>query len=139
MHALRRLSGWTVTARSRGLPAGCGTHLFDVTARGPSRRFECRGLGEFRHARRDARGEDSARARGVLPHRAELRRYERPYERGWASAARARVEVTRLLRPARTGIHRVWKEQFVRALHPMRGMKLLDCAGGTGTRCRATS
>ena len=30
------------------------------------------------------------------------------------------------------GVHRVWKEQFVAALNPQPGMKLLDVAGGTG-------
>ena len=30
------------------------------------------------------------------------------------------------------GVHRVWKEAFVRALNPQPGMKLLDVAGGTG-------
>ncbi|KNC49459.1 uncharacterized protein AMSG_11882 [Thecamonas trahens ATCC 50062] len=30
------------------------------------------------------------------------------------------------------GVHRVWKDQFVRALDPTPGMRMLDVAGGTG-------
>jgi ubiquinone/menaquinone biosynthesis C-methylase UbiE len=30
------------------------------------------------------------------------------------------------------GIHRLWKDLFVRKLHPAKDMKLLDVAGGTG-------
>lgn len=30
------------------------------------------------------------------------------------------------------GIHRLWKDQFIRRLAPMPGTKLLDVAGGTG-------
>ena len=34
------------------------------------------------------------------------------------------------------GIHRCWKDTFVERLHPTPGMKLLDCAGGTGNSIR---
>ena len=30
------------------------------------------------------------------------------------------------------GIHRLWKDQFVRTLSPFPGSKILDVAGGTG-------
>ena len=30
------------------------------------------------------------------------------------------------------GIHRLWKDEFMRRLSPKPGMKLLDVAGGTG-------
>lgn len=30
------------------------------------------------------------------------------------------------------GIHRLWKDAFVRTLHPTPGIKVLDVAGGTG-------
>lgn len=30
------------------------------------------------------------------------------------------------------GIHRIWKDQFIRSMAPGPGTKLLDVAGGTG-------
>ena len=30
------------------------------------------------------------------------------------------------------GVHRLWKDYFVRTLNPSENMKLLDVAGGTG-------
>jgi 2-methoxy-6-polyprenyl-1,4-benzoquinol methylase len=31
------------------------------------------------------------------------------------------------------GIHRLWKDHFIRRLAPLPGTKLVDVAGGTGT------
>jgi ubiquinone/menaquinone biosynthesis C-methylase UbiE len=31
------------------------------------------------------------------------------------------------------GVHRLWKDEFVRMLSPPSGSQLLDVAGGTGT------
>ena len=31
------------------------------------------------------------------------------------------------------GIHRIWKDHFVKKLNPHGGMQCLDVAGGTGT------
>lgn len=30
------------------------------------------------------------------------------------------------------GVHRLWKDEFIRHLSPQPGMKLIDVAGGTG-------
>lgn len=30
------------------------------------------------------------------------------------------------------GVHRLWKDEFIRTLAPLPGTKLLDVAGGTG-------
>lgn len=30
------------------------------------------------------------------------------------------------------GIHRIWKDKFMRVLNPLPGTQLLDVAGGTG-------
>ena len=33
------------------------------------------------------------------------------------------------------GIHRIWKDHFVKTLDPPEDIKLLDVAGGTGNKC----
>ena len=33
------------------------------------------------------------------------------------------------------GIHRLWKDHFIRRLAPQPGTKLIDVAGGTGNSC----
>jgi ubiquinone/menaquinone biosynthesis C-methylase UbiE len=35
------------------------------------------------------------------------------------------------------GIHRIWKDEFIRSMAPGPGTKLLDVAGGTGNKKRA--
>lgn len=37
------------------------------------------------------------------------------------------------------GIHRIWKDKFMRVLNPLLGTQLLDVAGGTGEESLFTS
>ena len=34
------------------------------------------------------------------------------------------------------GVHRLWKDHFIRRMTPLPGTKLIDVAGGTGTNGR---